>query len=254
MKRARTRPPSGATPRAAPSPSAYTPVAGFDRLPNDLLRALLRLIPRRPRLLVCALVCKRWHTAALQTIDTIILTRPVLRSFPLASLPCLTDLSITDTFSARGLELPTTLRALRLREASQCLCALFNRLKNLELISLELETVCACWHRIILRNAATVRSLLLAVVPGTKPARGKPLTLTLPALESLTLVVGRSDVQPSLGALSFQTLLSAHLSQLTHLALGCAHRYLMTIPTRRISCNSRALCPAWRTCVWSIRR
>lgn len=43
----------------------------FGALPRDIVRHLLSFIPLRPRLLVAARVCKRWHREAIDLVEEI---------------------------------------------------------------------------------------------------------------------------------------------------------------------------------------
>lgn len=81
---------------ASPLPASVA-AGGFLATCSDLVQLILSLIPRRPRLLVASLVCKRWRAAALRTVThTHMRSRDSVRAFDL--LPNLTSISFSPGF------------------------------------------------------------------------------------------------------------------------------------------------------------
>lgn len=78
-------------------------------LPLDLLAYAFGFTPRCARLWVISLVCKRWRTAALRSITTLLLMRPKPGPTKLALLPALAHLKLHRAIDEA---LPTSLRSL----------------------------------------------------------------------------------------------------------------------------------------------
>lgn len=83
-------------------------------IPLDVLRIIMSFVPLHPRLRVVSLVCRRWRSAALQSVDHLHTSRPSSAATALRFLPFVTSLSLCTVSSE--LQVPTGLRILRLFE------------------------------------------------------------------------------------------------------------------------------------------
>ena len=83
-------------------------------LPLDVLRIIMSFVPLHPRLRVVSLVCRRWRSAALQSVDHVHTSRPNSAATALRFLPSVTSVSLCTV--STGLQVPSGLQVLRLFE------------------------------------------------------------------------------------------------------------------------------------------
>lgn len=108
-----------------PSPASLMhALPSINMLPCDVLRLIVGRASLRPRLLVLARVCRRWRTAAYQSVTSI--TRPYCYRGPLEVYPNLTECFLKDDASlpvAWTNQQRARLRSIEVDEATECAAA-----------------------------------------------------------------------------------------------------------------------------------